>query len=220
MDSIPLWGQSQTRISWLANACLAGIRRESNWFRIPDGPISPGKKSDNRRSVSCFECARTRCGPNWWPRIKANSVFLSALVTQVVSTNLLPPNEPPLVAILRYCRSMLTAAKCATLCYFPHALSKICYRLLKSRSSDNDAPESCGGGWRSFCPSRLQFFPTHEQRQFSRLTQPGSVLGHFHEKGRVARLGQNIPCDPCAFRKGAWTSREIFWECRTRTRPV
>ena len=56
--------------------------------------------------------------------------------------------------------------------------------LMGNSISDNDSRGS------EVVPSvRLQLFPTHEQCRSSRLTEPGCVFKHFHEKGRVARLG-------------------------------
>jgi len=78
-------------------------------------------------------------------------------------------------------------------------------------------PGPAVGGWRSFRPSRLQLSPAHEQCQFSRLTSPGSVLGHFHEKGRVARLSWDVPHYPYTFRRRTCILRETICDNRARS---
>ena len=92
----------------------------------------------------------------------------------------------------------------------PSPFQRIYHQSLKVRSSGNEEPGSCGRWLGAFRPSRLQLSPAHEQRQFSRLTLPGSVLGYFHEKGRVARLSWDVPLSPYAYRKRAWPSRRRF----------
>lgn len=133
-------------------------------------------------------CARTRCSRSGWPRIKANGVFrLGRPHTSL-------PVSLPLVIILPRCRSISHRSQPRRSPTHPVALPSIVTNR-QSYAPVTTAPQSSAVGcWMPFYPSYFQPFLAHEQRQFSRLTQPGSVFRHFHEKGRVVRLRRDASC--------------------------
>ena len=128
-----------------------------------------------------------------------NERRFSVQVTQVGPTNFLSPDEFALGDYPPKSSFVVSQEPAAS---FPSTLSPTRPFATDHRShvSVTTAPWTPGAGhWRSFRPPRLQLFLAHEQRQFPRLTQPGSVFGHFHEKGRVARLRWDVPRCPSAF---------------------
>jgi len=130
------------------------------------------KRVGSYKSEGCF----------FWPQRPRSSPQASSL----------PMSRPQWLSLHIVARHSVGARR-AIPCHLPGPLLVI-YRQSPEVCFSNDGElGSCGWGWRPFRPSHLQLLPTHEQRQFSRLTLPGSVLRYFHEKGRVARLSWNVP---------------------------
>ena len=144
-------------------------------------------KSDNRESMDRLSAQERVLRSKRMGSYKSKQVFFGSSDPSRLH-NHPPSQELPLVA------TPCTAVRCFTgPGASPSATSPVLSRRLAT-NYQSYAPVTTTLQspvvviWRPFRPSRLQLSPAHEQRQFSRLTEPGSVLRHFHEKGRAARL--------------------------------